>query len=53
MMIKSTLHKGKKTSQEMGMRMEQWEEALCVSPTLNSRTVADLGHTCCFQKELL
>ncbi|RLV92744.1 hypothetical protein DV515_00013664 [Chloebia gouldiae] len=30
----------------MGMRMEQQEEALGVSPILNCRTVADLGHTC-------
>lgn len=35
MMVKSTLHTGNKTSQEMGMRMEQQEEALGVSPMLN------------------
>lgn len=35
MMIKSSLYVGNKTSHEMGMRMEQWEEALGLSPMLN------------------
>lgn len=35
MMIKSALHMGNKTSQEMGTRMEQREEVWGLSPTLN------------------